>query len=346
MAEIKAEKEAAYQWLEKELLGYNWSMHTYDRNCMVDRTDNNASECFNSWILAYRDRPCLTMLEEIKCRLMKRFTKRRNEAATWKSPLTPKVLKHLDKKSTIAQKMIVQASSDLNFQVMDKSYYPARRFVVMLESRKCDCGYWEIVGLPCAHVMAAMGYARHDVQEYVPMCFSKQAYLSTYSLMFNLTPDQCTWEPTERPLIDPPIVQRKIGRSCTLRPSVAKAARARKNNSNASPITNQPLNASQQRMRRRKQASASRSIASGQPTTASSQALRSSQPVTSYQPATASSQALRKQKQEKLLKLEQRKEMLDLAVDMLEQESQVLCDEQSQMSQVLCDEQNGSKLDF
>ena len=45
------------------------------------------------------------------------------------------------------------------------------------------------------------------------------------------------------------------------------------------------------------QASASRSIASGQPTTASSQALRSSQPVTSYQPATASSQALRKQKQ-------------------------------------------------
>ena len=163
MAEIKAEKEAAYQWLEKELLGYNWSMHTYDTNCMVDRTDNNASECFNSWILAYRDRPCLTMLEEIRCRLMKRFTKRRNEAATWESPLTPKVLKHLDKKSTIAQKMIVQASGDLNFQVMDKAYYPARRFVVMLECRKCDCGYWEIAGLPCAHAMAAMGYARHEV---------------------------------------------------------------------------------------------------------------------------------------------------------------------------------------
>ncbi|KAK9175146.1 hypothetical protein WN944_027152 [Citrus x changshan-huyou] len=258
------------------------------------------------------------MLEEIRCRLMKRFTKRRNEAATWKSPLTPKVLKHLDKKSTIAQKMIVQASGDLNFQVMDKAYYPARRFVVMLECRKCDCGYWEIAGLPCAHAMAAMGYARHEVQEYVPMCFSKQAYLSTYSLMFNPIPDQCTWEPTGRPLIDPPIVQRKIGRpkkcrkratnephkekrkffiicsfcggsnhnvrSCPLRPSVAKAARARKNNSNASPTTNQPLNASEQRMRRRKQASASRSIASGQPTTSS-------------QPATASSQALRKRKQ-------------------------------------------------
>ena len=141
MTEIKAEKEDTYQWLEKELLRCNWSMHTYDTNYMVDRTDNSASECFNSWILAYRDRPCLTMLEEIKCRLIKQFTTRRNEAATWKSPLTPKVLKHLDKKSTIAQKMSVQASGDLNFQVMDKAYYLARRFVVMLECKKCDCGY-------------------------------------------------------------------------------------------------------------------------------------------------------------------------------------------------------------
>lgn len=47
MAKIKAKKESAYQWLEKELLGYNWSMHTYDRNYMIDHTDNNASECFN-----------------------------------------------------------------------------------------------------------------------------------------------------------------------------------------------------------------------------------------------------------------------------------------------------------
>ena len=71
MTEIKAVKKAAFEWLERELNGYSWSMHTFDRNCMVDRTDNNASECFNSWILAYRDRPCLTMLEEIRCRLMK-----------------------------------------------------------------------------------------------------------------------------------------------------------------------------------------------------------------------------------------------------------------------------------
>ncbi|KAK9227179.1 hypothetical protein WN943_012228 [Citrus x changshan-huyou] len=212
MAEIKAVKEAAFEWLEKELNGYSWSMHTFDRNCMVDRTDNNASECFNSWILAYRDRPCLTMLEEIRCRLMKRFTKRRHEAATWKGQLTPKVVRELDKKRKLAQKMIVQTSGELNFQVMDAAYSPPRRFVVKLESRTCDCGYWEIASLPCQHAMAAIRYARHAIEEYVPAWFATQTYLNTYSVMFSPLPDQCMWEHTERPLIDPPIAQKNVGR--------------------------------------------------------------------------------------------------------------------------------------
>ncbi|KAH9681171.1 SWIM-type domain-containing protein [Citrus sinensis] len=274
MAEIKAVKEAAFEWLERELTGYSWSMHTYDRNCMVDRTDNNASECFNSWILPYRDRPCLTMLEEIKWRLMKWFTKRRHEAATWKGQLTPKVL---------------------NFKVMDAAYSPRRRFVVKLESRTYDCGYWEIAGLPCQHAMAAIGYARHAIEEYVPAWFATHTYLNTYSMMFSPLPDQCMWERIGRPLIDPPIVQKKIGRpkksrkraqnepnkekrkffvicsfcggsnhnlrSCPLRPSVARANRAKNHNSLASTTSIQSLNASQQATRRRKQASQTTTVA-------------------------------------------------------------------------------------
>ncbi|XP_024039462.1 uncharacterized protein LOC112098087 [Citrus clementina] len=232
---------------------------------MVDRTDNNSSECFNSWILPYRDRRCLKMLEEIRCRLMKQFTKRRHEAATWKGQLTPKVVRELDKKRKLAQKMIVQASGELNFQVMDAAYSPPRRFVVKLESRTCDCCYWEIAGLPCQRAMAAIGYARHAIKEYVPAWFATQTYLNTYSVMFSPLPDQCTWECTGRPLIDPPIVQKMVGRpkksrkraqnepnkekikffvicsfyggsnhnlrSCPLRPLVVRANRAKNHNS-------------------------------------------------------------------------------------------------------------------
>ena len=59
--------------------------------------------------------------------------------------------------------MIVQASGDLNFQVMDRAYNPPRRFVVKLKFRTCDCNYWEITSLSCQHAMAAMEYSRHEV---------------------------------------------------------------------------------------------------------------------------------------------------------------------------------------
>ncbi|KAH9655260.1 SWIM-type domain-containing protein [Citrus sinensis] len=268
MAHIKVEKLAAYNWLERELQGYTWSMHTYDRNCKVEKTDNNASECFNSWILPYRDRPALSMLEEIRCRLMRRFTKRRNEGNTWQKTIAPRIYKELDQTFKKGEKMIVQPSGDLNFQVMDKSYYPARRFIVKLEDKTCDCGFWEIAGLPCCHAMAAIGYARHEIEEYIPFCFTKQAYINTYSVMFSPIPDERTWEHGDRPLIDAPIVRKKIGRpkkcrkraatepqkrsrrffvncsvcggsnhnvrSCPLRPSVARPSKATNTNSQLS----------------------------------------------------------------------------------------------------------------
>ncbi|XP_024046765.1 uncharacterized protein LOC112101076 [Citrus clementina] len=230
MAQIKDEKIEAYNWLERELQGYTWSMHAYDRNCKVERTDNNATECFNSWILPYRDRPVLSMLEEIKCRLMKIFTKRRNEANSWQKTIAPRIYKELDKTYKKGEKMTVHPSGDLNFQVIDKTYYPARRFVVKLEDKTCDCGYWEIAGLPCSHAMASIGYARHETEEYIPFCFTKQAYINTCSVMFSLIPDERIWERGERPLIDPPIVHKEIGRpkKCRKRAATEPKKRSRK----------------------------------------------------------------------------------------------------------------------
>ena len=125
--------------------------------------------------------------------------------------------------------MTVHPSGDLNFQVIDKAYYPARRFIVKLEDKTCDCGYWEIAGLPCSHAMASIGYARHETEEYIPFCFTKQAYINTYSVMFSPIPDERTWERGERPLIDPPIVQKKIGRpkKCMKRAATEPKKRSR-----------------------------------------------------------------------------------------------------------------------
>ena len=115
MALIKDEKIEAYNWLERELQGYTWSMHVYDKNCKVERTNNNESEYFNSWILPYRYRHVLSMLEEIRYRLIKRFIKRRNKANSWPKTIAPIIYKELDKTYKKREKMIGRPSGDLNF---------------------------------------------------------------------------------------------------------------------------------------------------------------------------------------------------------------------------------------
>ena len=160
---------------------------------------------------------------------MKRFTKRKNEVNAWPKTVAPRIYKELDKTYKKGEKMIV-----------------APRIYK-------------------SHAMACIGYARHKIKEYIPFCFTKQAYINMYSVIFSSIPYERTWERGESPLIDPPIVQKKIGRpkkcrkraatelkkrsmrffincrvcggsnhnvrSCPLRPSVAWVARARSTNS-------------------------------------------------------------------------------------------------------------------
>ncbi|KAK9190966.1 hypothetical protein WN943_019576 [Citrus x changshan-huyou] len=157
--------------------------------------------------------------------------------------------------------MIVQASGELNFQVMDAAYSPPRRFMVKLKSRTCDCGYWEIAGLPCQHAMVAIGYARHAIEEYVPAWFATQTYLNTYSKKVGRPKKS-----RKRAENEPNKKKRKLFvicsfcggsnhnlRSYPLRPFVARENRAKNHNSQASTTSIQPLNASQQATTRRKQ---------------------------------------------------------------------------------------------
>ncbi|KAK9192975.1 hypothetical protein WN944_003670 [Citrus x changshan-huyou] len=190
MEKLKKEKLEAWQWLETELAGFTWSRHEYDKTCKVDQ--------------------------------------RKKEAQSWTN-IPPRVKKELDAAYECGSKMNVMVSGDLHFQVKDNGYYPTRRFIVDLMSRSCDCGYWDLAGIPCTHAMVAISHARHTATEYLPKYFSKEAYLNTYAVMFKPILDKVTWDPCDRPKLFPPEITKKIGRpkkKCALRPSIARELRA------------------------------------------------------------------------------------------------------------------------
>ncbi|KAK9189717.1 hypothetical protein WN943_018316 [Citrus x changshan-huyou] len=105
---------------------------------------------------------------------------KRKEAQSW-SNIPPRVKNELDDAYETGSKMTAMAS--------DKSYYPARRFIVDLMSRSCDCGHWELSELPCAHDMAAISHARHDKR--VPAkILHETSIFNTYVVMFKSIPNK------------------------------------------------------------------------------------------------------------------------------------------------------------
>ena len=72
MGEIKKENILAYNWLMEKPL-HLWTRHAFDVDVKSDHVTNNMTESFNQWIGTVRGKPVLTLLENIRIKLMKRF---------------------------------------------------------------------------------------------------------------------------------------------------------------------------------------------------------------------------------------------------------------------------------
>ena len=79
--------------------------------------------------------------------------------------------------------------------------------------------------------MAAISHASHTATEYLPKYFSKEAYLTTYAVMFKPIPDKVTWDPCDRPKLFPPEITKKIGRPKKSRKRAATEPIKKKNRS-------------------------------------------------------------------------------------------------------------------
>jgi len=74
-----------------------WSRSRFSGKAVCDIIVNNMSEAFNSVIVSSRSKLIITMMEEIRIYLMKRWTRNRTEVKTIEGSLYPRIKKRLDK---------------------------------------------------------------------------------------------------------------------------------------------------------------------------------------------------------------------------------------------------------
>jgi len=91
------------------------------------------------------------------------------------------------------------------------------KFVVDLSKHSCTYYFWDLVGIPCRHVVAAINYKIENPEAYVHPCYKREAYHACYSLEITPINGKQLWPKINQPELLPPIYKTPPGKPKKLR---------------------------------------------------------------------------------------------------------------------------------
>nr|KAJ0189575.1 hypothetical protein LSAT_V11C800413560 [Lactuca sativa] len=198
MKKIKHITSSGYEWMMSNK-PHSWCRAFFSHGYACEAIENGISECFNSMIIHMREKPILTMLEEIRIYLMNRFYHQAAIVSQWKGDYGPNTLEKIKEFGKHMRFWIVIPSGGALFET--RHGYSA----------------YKISGLPCVHTQAAINFTHKDPADFISFWFHKAKFIETYR--DNILPINGSnmWPYTEylKPL--PPLVRRMLGRPKTKR---------------------------------------------------------------------------------------------------------------------------------
>ncbi|XP_014499221.1 uncharacterized protein LOC106760274 [Vigna radiata var. radiata] len=180
-----------------------WSRSRFTTTAQCDTLVNNMSEAFNSVLVHTRTKPIITMLEEIKLYIMKRWATNRSRVNSFKSAICPKFLSRLRKEALLTQYWIPSWSAEKIFEVRHMSH-TGDKYVVNIDESSCSCRKWSLSGIPCAHALTAMTFLNLNEEDYKPACFHTSTYQQIYSSIIYPINGHNLWEVTQYEDVMPP----------------------------------------------------------------------------------------------------------------------------------------------
>ncbi|KAJ1406287.1 Zinc finger, PMZ-type [Sesbania bispinosa] len=149
------------------------------------------------------------MLEMIRRQLMKRFHVKRDGMLTRRHSIFPRILEKLEMSKKYAMNCLVHIEGHITFEV---SHCNEGDKVVNLIERTCTCTEWQMTGIPCSHVVAAILDERGRPENYVDEIFSKETFLKAYDWHIHPMPGEEDWHECNYDEILPPNVKISPGR--------------------------------------------------------------------------------------------------------------------------------------
>ncbi|XP_057774964.1 uncharacterized protein LOC130993944 [Salvia miltiorrhiza] len=207
LAKISAINKKAAQ----DLLQYppeNWCRAFQSSRCSTYMVDNNISESFNASISDARHKPIISMLEDIRVIVMSRVRDRKVMVNHWKTEWCPNAIKLFEANKTASMECTVLWNGDYGYEVSDGE----DKHIVFVDTIKCTCRLWELSGVPCPHAIAAFYSSSLDPLSVMSHWFHKDMYNKSYEHTIQPVPGKKFWDVKFKDAIEPPPVEKKIGR--------------------------------------------------------------------------------------------------------------------------------------
>ncbi|XP_019255044.1 PREDICTED: uncharacterized protein LOC109233618 [Nicotiana attenuata] len=169
-----------------------------------DSVENNMCETFNSWILSARHKSIITMLEEIKVKVIERMITMREFATRCISDVSLMAMGYIEE----AVKHEFKWNGDTGYEIQHGIY----KHIVDFSNNTCTCRSWQLKGIPCSHAICAMFFKRFEPANYVTHWYRKETYLKAFSCYIQPVTNMEMRPSTQNPTVEPPIITKMPGR--------------------------------------------------------------------------------------------------------------------------------------
>ncbi|KAJ0007869.1 hypothetical protein Pint_30268 [Pistacia integerrima] len=193
MKKVEAVDRETHRWMIENDVR-SWSRHAFDLDSKSDHVTNNMCEVFNSWLGENGELPILSLLEHYRRRVMVQMQARANARNDWVTTVPPTVHRKINGliESTRNVEAIWPGSDE--FEVVDNNYLPNRCYILNLQSQTCDCGMWQLSGVPCVHAVCYLLFRNiRNMEDYVDSSLRITSYVKTYVDHIHPIPDPCSW---------------------------------------------------------------------------------------------------------------------------------------------------------
>ena len=104
----------------------------------------------------------MRMLEEIRRKIMRLIHTRHEAIKRWNEELSPLVRRKTVEARMEARGLSVIFWHENTSEVLEDA---PKVFIVDISNKKCDCGEWQISGLPCKHAICSIDAKRLKVED-------------------------------------------------------------------------------------------------------------------------------------------------------------------------------------